>query len=110
MPIPDTRRLQDAVLSESMARNFVFPDPNERTMNHPGVICHAERILALFNQESGDSAQRISKKVRAWFEEEAIDHGWGSIEWYPEASGNQGMGCVLKITVSSTPIETTPSQ
>jgi hypothetical protein len=58
-------------------------------------MCPAERVIGLYNQESGDTAQRIAKKVRKWFFAEARKHGWAGVHFIPEVQSNHGAGCVL---------------
>ena len=80
-------------------RSFKFPDPGDRSANDPAILCPAERVLALYNQDSGDTAQRIAKKVKAWFAQRARELGWTHVAWFKEAGTNHGAGCVLAIMV-----------
>lgn len=76
-------------------RRFVFPRSEERSRASPTVLCPAERVLALFNQDSGDEAQRITKKVKEWFFEVAHHAGWDGVHFVPEVQSNHGAGCIM---------------
>jgi len=88
-----------------MSRKFKFPLPKDYKPAEPAVICPADRVIDLYNQESGDTAKRIAKKVRKWFSDEARKKGWAGVRFSPEVQTNHGAGCVLwrppeKINVS----------
>lgn len=78
-----------------MATKFKFPDPKACSVNKPAVFCNAERVLNLFNQEHEKPAQRISKRVREWFFEEAHGAGWNGVHFVPEVQSQHGAGCML---------------
>lgn len=75
--------------------NFKFPTPQSCKLKDRAVLCTAERILALYNQETGKSAQRISKSVKIWFASQAPNHGWSGGHFLPEVQSGHGAGCVL---------------
>jgi len=75
--------------------SFKFPRPEDYKAAEPAVFCPADRVLALFNQDSSDNAARIAKKVRKWFRKQAHDAGWAGIHFLPEVQSNHGAGCVL---------------
>lgn len=72
-----------------------FPDPKERSENKPVVLCPAERVLALYNQDTGKNAKRISKNVREWFFKYAHQEGWDGVHFVPEVQSQHGAGCVM---------------
>lgn len=72
-----------------------FPDPKSCKPQDPAVLCPADRVLGLYNQGSGDKAQRIAKKVRKWFASKAIANGWAGVHFLPEIQSAHGAGCVL---------------
>ncbi len=74
---------------------FKFPTPKSCKIKDRAVLCTAERILALYNQATGKSAQRITKNVKMWFAEEAPKHGWAGGHFLPEVQSGHGAGCVL---------------
>ena len=78
-----------------MARKFVFPNPANCKPKDPAVLCPAERVIAIYNQDSGETAQRISKNVRVWFAAKAIEKGWAGVHFLPEVQSAHGSGCVL---------------
>ena len=75
--------------------NLKFPNPNNCKPKDPAVLCTAGRVLKLYNQDSGDTAQRIAKKVRRWFATEALQKGWAGVHFLPEEQSKHGAGCVL---------------
>lgn len=76
---------------------FKFPTPASCKNNEGAVLCTAERILDLYNQETGKDAKRISKSVKKWFADEAPTHGWAGGHFLPEVQSGHGAGCVLFI-------------
>jgi len=72
-----------------------FPNPNDYPPNSPAVLCPAGRVIGLYNQDSGDTAKRLAKKVRKWFADVARAKGWAGIHFLPEVESNHGAGCVL---------------
>jgi hypothetical protein len=74
-----------------------FPDTKSCKLGNDAVFCTAERLLGLYNQDSGDpkTAERISKKVRRWFAEEARAKKWAGVQFIPEIQSTHGAGCVL---------------
>lgn len=72
-----------------------FPHPNNAKRNNPAIICPGERVLGLFNQDSGDTAVRIAKKARKWFAAEALKRGWVGVHFIKEVQTEFGAGCVL---------------
>jgi hypothetical protein len=75
--------------------DFKFPDPKDVPPKHPVVICPGERVLALYNQNTGENAKRISKGVREWFQDEASRNGWSGTHFLPEVQSMHGAGCLL---------------
>lgn len=78
-------------------RSFKFPDAGDRSPNEPTVHCPADRILALYNQDSGYSAQRLSKAVRQWFSGEAQNNGWHGVHFLADVQSQYGAGCVMYV-------------
>jgi hypothetical protein len=78
-----------------LGRRLKFPQPQDYKSSAPAIFCPAERVIELYNQDAGDSAQRIAKKVRAWFTTEAHKRGWAGVYFLPEVQSNHGAGCVL---------------
>ena len=60
-------------------KRFKFPDSKSRPANSPAVLCPADRVLHLYNQDHETPAKKISKKVREWFFAEAHSKGWNEI-------------------------------
>ena len=76
----------------SMARPYVFPDPDDRSKNNPAVIASSEQVIGLYNQfnKEGDEMQRVTPKVQEWFIKEAKENqGWDEARF----AGNQ---CILE--------------
>lgn len=72
-----------------------FPLPSDCKRDNPAVICPGERVIGLYNQVATKKAQKISKKVRAWFAIEAINRGWIGVHFIKEVQTDFGAGCVL---------------
>lgn len=72
-----------------------FPNPKKCRRQDIAVLCPAKRVIGLYNQDSGSTAKRIAKKVRAWFTAEAIKKGWAGVHFLPEIQSAYGAGCVL---------------
>lgn len=72
-----------------------FPNTKSCTRGNRAVLCTADRLIELYNQNSGDSAKRICKKVRAWFAREAKDKGWAGVQFIQEIQSKHGAGCIL---------------
>lgn len=90
-------------------RKLKFPNPNDYAAKHPVALCPADRVLGLYEQETGKSAKRIAKKVKEWFSAEAQQKGWAACQFVPEVQSAHGAGAVLlnsaKITVNQVFIE-----
>ncbi|HEY5704787.1 MAG TPA: hypothetical protein VIS96_04355 [Terrimicrobiaceae bacterium] len=76
-------------------RKLKFPRPKDYRPAEPAIICPAERVIGLYNQDSGDTAQRIAKKVRNWFIEQAVKNSWAGVHFLNEVQSNHGAGCIL---------------
>jgi hypothetical protein len=82
-------------IKEEKMPNFKFPTPKSCKLKDRAVLCSAERILALYNQETGSKAKRIGKTVKKWFASQANDLGWAGGHFLPEVQSGHGAGCVL---------------
>jgi len=80
-----------------MGRNHKFPNPSDCRPNDQAVLCPAERVLALYNQDSGDTATKIAKKVRHWFIATGRDAGWAGVRFLKDVQSSHGAGCLLWI-------------
>lgn len=76
-----------------MARKL--PDPRERTANDPAVLCSKERVLQLYRNHTGDTAARMSGKVRKWFVSAAEEEGWDAALFLKDVETRHSAGCVL---------------
>ena len=82
-----------------------FPKPKDYAAKHSAIMCQGERVLGLYNQDSGDTAKRLAKKIYSWFAAEAKKHGWAGVHFLKQVPSTHGAGCVLwqppaKINVS----------
>ncbi len=64
-----------------MARPLVLPDPNDRSKNSPFVDVDNNRVLGIYNQNTGEGAQRVTDKVRDWFTQYVQSAGWDLAEF-----------------------------
>jgi hypothetical protein len=76
-------------------RKLKFPAPNDYPAITPVVLCPADRVIGLYNQETGGNAKRIAKKLRIWFSAEAVRNGWALCKYVPEVQSKHGAGCLL---------------
>jgi hypothetical protein len=76
-------------------KKIKFPEPASCKLKHGAVLCTAERVLALYNQATGKTQQRITKPVEKWFTNEVPKHGWAGSNFLPEVQSGHGAGCVL---------------
>lgn len=60
-----------------MPPSYKFPTPESCKLKDSAVLCTSDRILALYNQATGKSQQRITQPVKNWFVAEAQSSGWG---------------------------------
>lgn len=75
-----------------MARPFLFPDPNDRSVNSPSIISESDQVLNLFNQENDEDRVKVNDTVKEWFKKEAKVNGWSDAAFH-------GNGCVLTANV-----------
>jgi hypothetical protein len=76
-----------------MARPFITPDPNDRSVNAPSLIVSAPQILGLFNQENPDEKkERVVDSVKDWYKSRMESEGWSTVMFH----GNQ---VVLSVNV-----------
>lgn len=92
-------------------RKTKFPLPSDYGSAKPVLLCTGERVLDLYNQGSGDTAQRIAKKVKKWFVAKAKNKGWAACEFVPQVQTQHSAGCLLlhtppiRVSVTSITIE-----
>lgn len=82
-----------------MARNFVFPDPNDRSPNAPSCIVSSPQVIGIYNQENPlDQMERVTQKVQEWFIQRAKEvYKWDDAHF----SGNQ---CLLMMQLERRPV------
>ena|SRR6266498_5259114 len=89
-------------------RPIKFPVPHDYPAKTPAVLCPADRVISLYNQDSGDIGQRIAKKMKAWFTGEAKKKGWAGCYFLPQVQSAHGAGCILlnppSVTITMTSI------
>ena len=76
-------------------RKFKFPTPGQVAMGTQAVFCTAEKVLSLFNQDSGQSRARMCDAVREWFSDEARKRGFAGASFITEFQSRHGAGCIL---------------
>jgi hypothetical protein len=73
-----------------MARPYVFPDVNDRSLNSPSVIVSPQQVLGNYNQSNNDNRVQVTDVVKNWFADEAKKLGWSDATFH----GNQ---CALSV-------------
>lgn len=87
-------------------KKLKFPEIKDYAAKDAVILCPAERVIALYNQATGKTAQRIAKKMKVWFIAEAKQKGWIECRFVPEVQSRHGAGCALlnplsvKVTVN----------
>lgn len=76
-----------------MARPFVFPDVNDRSINSPSVIVSPQQVLGNFNQANQENRVQVTDTVKTWFVDEAKKQGWTDAVFH----GNQ---CALSVKLT----------
>ncbi|NDV24113.1 hypothetical protein [Desulfovibrio sp. JC022] len=72
-----------------MARPFIAPDPNDRSVNEPSVVVSANQVLGYYNQENKDNKrERVVDSVKSWYMDKMEEAGWSEAKF----TGSQ---CVL---------------
>lgn len=83
-------------------KKLKFPNPKDYPAKDPVVLCPADRVIGLYNQATGNKAQRIAMNLKAWFEAEAKAKGWVDCRFVPEVQSRHGAGCMLLNPLSVT--------
>jgi len=80
-----------------MAKKFKFPSPTAQYLQEPVVFCPTDRVINLFNQAHPTSkpAERVSDKVRNWFDTEALNSGWVACRFVLDVQTKHGAGAIL---------------
>lgn len=95
--------LQDNPMQPSVTQDFVecssverfrFPTPHAI---HPSVFCESERVVKIFNKSSNQNRQKLTQSVKDWFEQEAIERGWTTVEFLPNCHNGLTSVCVLRL-------------
>jgi hypothetical protein len=76
-------------------RRLKFPEMSKYPLSEPAVMCPAERVIGLYNENSGKTAAKVSATVRTWFESEAPKHGWAGVHFVKDVQSGNGAGCIL---------------
>src|SRR6266478_5647450 len=75
--------------------HYKFPKPTDCKVSDKALICPAQRVIALYNQDSGRVAKRIAKRVQRWFRDQAQEKGWAGCYFLKEVQSSHGAGCIL---------------
>lgn len=89
------RRIFMVGTKSKVGAKLKFPEPKDYKPAQPAILCPAERVIGLYNQNSGKNCQKISKTVRKWFFSETAKKGWAGVHFIPEVQSNNGAGCIL---------------
>lgn len=77
-----------------MARPFIIPDPNDRSVNSPSIIVKSPQIVGYYNSlNKGDTKERVVESVKAWYIKKAKEAGW-------EKATFHGSDCLLEVNVT----------
>jgi hypothetical protein len=65
-----------------MAKRYEWPDPRDRSPNHPHILLEREAVLDLYKQATGEEdAKNLTEAIRRWFDGEAQQRGWDHVIW-----------------------------
>jgi len=78
-----------------MPRKLKFPTPKDYAVKDAVILCSAQRVLDLYNQNTGETAARIAKTVKSWFMAQALKRGWAACHFTREVQVSQSGGCFL---------------
>ena len=82
-----------------MARPFLIPDPNDRSVNEPSVIVSGNQVLGYYNQHNKQNKKtRVVSSVQQWYMNEAAKAGWT----HQVFSGSQ---CILTKFITSSVVQ-----
>ena len=72
-----------------MARKFVDPVPEDRSINAPTHIVSGNQVLGLYNQnnDKANRRERVNDTVKSWFIQRMKSLGWSEVTF----SGNQAI-------------------
>ncbi|MEI6084445.1 MAG: hypothetical protein WCS70_09110 [Verrucomicrobiota bacterium] len=76
-------------------KKLKFPETKDYAAKEAIVLCPSDRVIGLYNQATGKSAERIAKKMKEWFVATAKQKGWVECQFVPEVQSKHGAGCVL---------------
>jgi hypothetical protein len=70
-----------------MARRYEWPDPKDRSPNHPHTLLEREAVIDLYRQGTGvEDAKNLTETIKRWFEEEAEQRGWDGVTWADQSA------------------------
>lgn len=75
-----------------MARPYIFPDVNDRSIDSPSVIVSPRQVLGNFNKINNENRVQVTDTVKKWFIDEAKRLYWTEAVFH----GNQ---CVLSVNL-----------
>ena len=67
---------------------FVFPSPDNMSINDPHLFVPRIKVLGLFNQAKGAQRVRMSSEIETWFDQTARSLNWVDVRFSSE-------GCTL---------------
>jgi hypothetical protein len=89
---------------------YKYPTPTSCKLQDRAVLCTADRVIALYNQETNGDAKKISKKVKIWFATQAKANGWAGAHFLPEVQSGHGAGCILFVPPTVLNVKVTVKQ
>lgn len=54
-----------------MARPFLFPDVNDRSVNSPSVVVSQAQVIGIYQQDVDKDQVKVTEPVREWFKNKA---------------------------------------
>ena len=76
-----------------MARHYLIPDPQDRSVNSPSIIVNSQKVLSYYNAKNkSDQKERVVDSVKNWYIKEAKKEGWHYATFH-------GSDCLLEVDV-----------
>lgn len=81
-----------------MPKTRKFPQPGDTSLPQQLVFCSAKRVLKLYEKAHPDrTAKKLSRKVKAWFVQQAVQEGWAGIVFVADVRSQQDAGALLAL-------------
>lgn len=74
---------------------LLLPDPRDRSINTPSILVGSKEVVAYYKQETGKPITNDRNVIKDWYNEEAKEFGWYTVEFQGDS-----YQCLLKAHVA----------